>query len=375
MKKKVWVSIIFLLVIIMACGCAGKKPIKIGLVGTMTGKQSDLSVSGRRGVEIAIEKINNNGGIHGRKIELVIKDDLFDQNRAKEIVGEFVKEGIQIVIGHYTSGEMTAAYDEVKKQDILYLGPTISADALGGIDDNFIRFIASTKEQAQIITKVALEKKQKKFVVIIDNKNIGFNEMLYKNFEDCLNEGGESILTKITYDNLDDDTIVKISNEIKAQKEVESLFIISNASDLATITKECRKRNIESTIYGPLWAHTDDLLRIGGEYVDGVNVVSGVDYDNTSEEFIEFQDAFYKKYGKEVSFSSIYSYEAMMALSIAIESVGNTDPKKVKAKIIEIGTFQGLQEKFLIDQYGDNTRNYMLDQIMKGGYVRVDNDE
>ncbi len=164
MNKKANMIIFLILIFILILNGCRKETIKIGIVGTMTGSQSDLSVSGRRGIEIAVDQINKNGGIRGKKLELIIKDDLNDAIRAKEIVSEFVKEDIKIVVGHYTSGEMIAAYDEVIKHDILYLGPTISADSFSGLDDNFIRFIASTKEQAQIIADFAIEQNHKNFI-------------------------------------------------------------------------------------------------------------------------------------------------------------------------------------------------------------------
>ena len=66
----------------------------------MSGINSDLSVSGRRGVEIATDELNEAGGLGGRKIELVVKDDMFDSTTALNVDKEFIRENIPVVIGH-----------------------------------------------------------------------------------------------------------------------------------------------------------------------------------------------------------------------------------------------------------------------------------
>lgn len=371
MKNKIYILLIFILVLSLV-GCEKRGTIRIGVVGTMTGTQSDLSVSGRRGIEIAVDEINRNGGIDGRQVEIVVKDDQNNPERAKEIVNEFIDEGISIVIGHYTSGMMLAAYDEIAKNDILYLGPTISADGLSMRNDNFIRFIASTKEQAQIITKVANDLEQKEFIVIVDDKNIGFNEMLFQNFEELLKENDGVIVEEYGYTELNDGTIEEIKNVIEQNVNADAVFIISSGNDTGIIAQKIRKQGFNLEIYSPLWSHTSDLIRVGGEYVEGVKVVSGIDCDSKTKKYLEFENEFIEKYGLEVTFSSVYSYETFMALAEAMNAADSHDPEKIKAQIIEIGCFEGLQQDFLIDKYGDNTRQYMMDEIVNGEYVRIE---
>lgn len=375
MKKAAVLFINIIILMMMVAGCKEDRIVTIGVVGSMTGNQSDLSVSGRRGIELAVEEINAAGGIDGKVVKLVVKDDKNDPERAKEIVKEFVNQEIHIVIGHYTSGMMLAAYDEIVKQDILYLGPTISADNLSEIDDNFIRFIASTKEQAQTINEEANRLNQKNFLVITDRKNLGFNEMLYKNFETLLVKNGGQVVDLIEFDVMDDKSLEEIMTSVTNCENLDGIFAISNATDLALISQKIRKNNRKVDIYGPLWAHTNDLIRVGGEYAEGIRVVSGIDYDSTSEKYINFKNEFYEKYGQEITFSSIYSYETMMALAEVMNKTGNDNPITVKNQIIKQGWFEGLQTTFFIDKYGDNTREYMLDQVEGNNYKKVDKDE
>jgi ABC-type branched-subunit amino acid transport system substrate-binding protein len=69
------VILAIVILITMLVGCDRKKPIKVGFVGDLTGHVSDLGIAGGNGVILAIEEVNKAGGIHGRPIELITRDD------------------------------------------------------------------------------------------------------------------------------------------------------------------------------------------------------------------------------------------------------------------------------------------------------------
>lgn len=366
MKKIAVILLLFLLV-----GCDKTQYIKIGVVGTMSGSASDLSISGRRGIELAVDEINGDGGIDGKLIKLVVKNDENTPEKSKDIVSEFVEEDIEIVIGPYTSGMMLSGYDTLLENEILYVAPTVSADSLSRSDDNFIRFIASTAEQAYALGKVAKANNHKNFIVIFDGNNIGFNEMLYNNFKNEIEKNNGTILKDYSFDSLDDRTVEEIVNTINNYTELDAIFIIAGSNDFGIIAQNIELLSSKYPLYGPLWAHTNDLLRVGGKSIENAYIVSGIDPFNSSNNYIRVKGEHMEKYGTEITFAGLYSYEAMMAIAEAIENIGSTNYQKVKDEIIKIGHFEGLQDNFTIDQYGDNTRKYTVDQVINGRYIKV----
>jgi len=361
-----------MLIAIILLGCSSKKVISIGVVGTMSGTQSDLSVSGRRGVEIAVKELNASGGILGKQVEVVVKDDKNDPKRSQEIVDEFVNEGIDIVIGNYTSGMLTAAYDIIQQRDIVYVGPTISADSLNGIDDHFIRFIPSTREQADTIIKDVTKKGYQGFLVVLDEKNKGFSDALLNNFEEQLQRSGGTIEQLISYDQLDTHVFESIKTSIMENKAIDSMFIIGNGTDIAAIAQQLTKEDIHLPIYGPLWAHTSDLITKGSHAVEGIVVVSGIDMSSSEAKFISFRQTYKELYGEDVTFAAMYSYESMMAIAQAMKESKKSDWESVKNTLINIQTYSGIQSDYSLDEFGDNKRAYGLDTILDGEYRRID---
>ena len=81
----------FLLLLLLGSCAEEPKPIKVGFVGGLTGRVAGLGVTGRDAVLFAIEQRNQQGGIAGRPIELVVRDDKQDKETAKGMVGPVVK--------------------------------------------------------------------------------------------------------------------------------------------------------------------------------------------------------------------------------------------------------------------------------------------
>jgi branched-chain amino acid transport system substrate-binding protein len=82
---------------------ADKNAYKIGFVGGLTGKSSDLGIQGRNSVMLAVEEINSQGGINGRPLQLITKDDKQDPQTALKVDRELIDEGVITIIGHMTS--------------------------------------------------------------------------------------------------------------------------------------------------------------------------------------------------------------------------------------------------------------------------------
>lgn len=349
-------------------GCQSKEAIKIGLVGTMTGPNSDLSVSGRRGAEMAIDEINSKGGVNGHKLELVVKDDLNDATVALKMDQEFVKENVRLIIGHYTSGMVSPNMDYINSQEVLMMGPTISADNLSALDDNFIRFIASTKEQASALIQVAQKLNQSNFIILYDERNKAFTEPLVLNFDNQLKDKFGASAKILSFNPNQPELLTQALDAVKVEKP-QAIFLIASAEDSASIASKIKAINSGIQLYGPLWANTPELIKKGGLAVEGMMIVGALDNSNQTETFINFKKEFSDRYGEAPTFSSMYSYETMKALAKSIDESNSTKPIDIKAKLIEIGTFEGVQEPFTIDQFGDNSRKYLIFKIENGSLV------
>ena len=300
-----------------------------------------------------------------------MKDDKNDADEALHVDKEFIEQKIPVVIGHYTSGMMVKSMDYLRTKDILFLSPTISADSLSGIDDNFLRFIATTKEQAIVLADTANKNNHKKFAVIYDLSNKGFNEDLYNNFKRLLEQNDGQIILTLTFKSNADLDSSNLAKKV-AESKPDGLFIIADAGGNAEISQQLRKIGCKVQTYSPLWSNTVDLVSKGGTAVERAFVVGAIDINNSNKEFLKFKEDYLKKYGDNPSFSSVYSYESATALFKAIKMGPDLKPATLKKNIIEISDFKGLDGNYQIDPFGDNVRSYQMFRVENGELRKVD---
>lgn len=116
--------------------------------------------------------MNRKGGIHGKKIELLVADDKNDPQAAQVADESLMDKGVQIIIGHMVSGVAKATLEHTDIRKVLFISPTIVTEELSGIDDNFIRVIASNTVQGYSLAKAALQETGvRKIAVVYDGRN------------------------------------------------------------------------------------------------------------------------------------------------------------------------------------------------------------
>lgn len=367
--KKVLILLIATILIfsLVLSSCQKKESIKIGYAGTLSGLNADLSVFGRNGALMAVEMVNEAGGINGRRLELIVKDDKNDKNVALQVDKEFYKEGVTAIIGHMTSGMAELTVPFINENKILMISPTISADSLSSKDDYFFRMIPSNKQQAIGISEAMLQKNLRKAAIIYDNSNQSFAEALKNTFkEDYVMQGGEMVLEKsfnpITVDYKD------ISNDL-IESGADGVFIIAAADNAVMICQNFYKRGVKMNVFLPSWAMTNDLLSHGGKSVEDAILVNFYDNESKKLEYKAFEADFLSKYGTKPSFSAQFSYEAVMVLAEVMSNSDELNSESLKQEIINSKVFNGLQGILFFDETGDISRTKYLYKVRDGKFI------
>ncbi|MFQ3548041.1 MAG: ABC transporter substrate-binding protein, partial [Termitinemataceae bacterium] len=84
--SRLWILGCFFLSFLI--GSCSPRPIKVGFIGGLSGFNSDLGIAGRNGATLAIEAINTSGGIRGKKLQLIVKDDQQNPETAQRVFKE-----------------------------------------------------------------------------------------------------------------------------------------------------------------------------------------------------------------------------------------------------------------------------------------------
>ncbi|MCK5199457.1 MAG: branched-chain amino acid ABC transporter substrate-binding protein, partial [Spirochaetales bacterium] len=174
MKKILFISLIVALSMMTIVSCAKKEEatIKIAVAGPHSGDLASYGIPTIKAAEILVEKINADGGLLGRQVELVIEDDVCKPEVATNTAAKLVGEEVVAVIGHICSGATKAAMGIYKDAGILAISPSATNPALTQSGDypNFFRTIASDDAQAQIEVDFALDTLGLRKIAVLHDK-------------------------------------------------------------------------------------------------------------------------------------------------------------------------------------------------------------
>jgi len=367
-RDKLMSALILAAILTALVSCKDSSPIKIGFVAGTTGKVADLGVGGRNGVILAVEQRNAAGGINGRPIELVVRDDEQNPDTAKKVISELVAQNVDAVIGPMTSSMAMAMVPIVNSSKTILLSPTVTTKDLAGKDDNFFRVISTTATYAEKSATYHYNLGRRRVSVIYDVGNKSYSESWFNDFRSRFEKLGGKVISVSHFISNDNNHFGNAATEILSSHP-DLILIISNSVDAGMICQQIRKQDAKVPIVLSEWASTESLIDLGGSAVEGILIAQFVNRSDTSSKFKEFRSAYIQRFGKEPGFAGMAGYDSALVL---IEALAKRSPDQtLKETILKIGTFNAVQQPITIDKFGDATRNTYITTIKNGKFITL----
>ena len=362
--------------ILLTCACLSltscieESPLKIGFVGGLTGRIADLGVAGRDGVILAVEEKNQTGGVAGRKLELVVKDDRQDAESAQQAISELNDEKVVAIIGPMTSSMAVVIQPLINLSQTVTVSPTAKTDQLSGQDDFFLRVTTPLSRNATQIADHAVKNMElKKFAVAYDASNRAFTEIWLSFFKKALLQNGGQIIVEEAFNSQPNVAFLPLAERILATNP-DGVLLLSNAIDTALLAQQIRKLGSEVSLFSSEWASTSDLFSFGGRAVNGMVSFHSFNANSQEARYLSFKTRFTKRFHSEPSFANVLAYDAATFLLAGLEK--NPSRNGLKEALLQLDSFSGLQSAMKVDKYGDVERKLFLTVIEDGQFEVVE---
>ncbi len=299
-------------------------PIRLAVVGPHSGDLASYGIPTVKAAELVVEHRNAMNGVNGRKIELVIEDDVCKPEVATNTATKVVGEKVHVVLGHICSGATKAALGIYKDSKMIAMSPSATNPALTQSGDypNFYRTIASDDAQARLEVDFALNVlKLKKIAVLHDKGDYGKGLAEFAKIFLEKDPRAELVLYEgVTPGAVDYSAVVQ---KIK-QSDAQAVIFGGYHPEASKIVSQMRKKAMDTIFISDDGVKDVTFIKVAGEYAEGV-YASGPRDTSKNPMTIEATERYKKKYGEDPGAFFLNAYAATLALLNAIEKTGKTD--------------------------------------------------
>jgi len=355
MNKILRVTLAFLVVGLVVWGCAKETgPMKIGLMGPMTGLWASEGQEMKQVVDLLAEDLNAKGGVLGRKVEVVSEDDGGDPKTAALAAQKLVTQKVVAVIGTYGSSITEASqniYNEAKIPQIANGSTAIRLTEKGL--KYFFRTCPRDDEQAKVGAQYIQSMGYKKLAILHDNTT--YAKGLADETKGLVEKAGVEI---VFFDALTpgEKDYTAILTKMKAANP-DAVFFTGYYPEGGLLLNQKKAMNWPVPFIGGDATNNPDLVKIAGaEAAEGFAFLSPpLPKDLPTPEAKAFLESFTKKYGKApASIYSVLAGDGFRVLIAAIQATKTTEADKVSEYLhTQLKDFAGLTGKLSFNAKGD----------------------
>ena len=368
--KKVWIPIIVVIVAlatIIPLSCK-KEPetIKIGVVLPLTGDGAAYGQKEKEGVELAIDEINNSGGINGVKLTGKYEDSQGAPGPAVSATQKLItQDKVKIIIGDAFSSPTLAMVPITDKNKIILMSPSASSPKLSGASQYFFRIWPSDIAEGSQMAEIAMGRmKLRSFATLTGNNE--YAQGLRGVFETTVTKNGGKILVSEIYNEGDKDFRSQLT-KIKSASP-DAIYLAGYYKEFALILKQAREIGIKSQFLSCGTFHEPEIIKIAGKAAEGVVFVQPY-FDRKSPDpaIQKFVLNYEKKFNSEAGVYAAHSYDAMMTLGEAMK-IGYKNTDMIRDNLLKLKDYSGATGKITFITGGDVIKTARVMTVKNGQF-------
>ena len=321
-------------VLVGAVPAAAQGPIRIGEINSFSGIGAPFTGPYRSAVEMAVEEVNAKGGVLGRKVEVVFRDDKGQPAEAVKHAQELVaSEKVALISGTFLSNVGLAVSDWARQNKTLFVAaePLTEAITWSKGHDYVFRVRPNTYQQGRMLAEKAGRMKYVKWATI--GPNYEYGKRAWETFRDRLKELKPDV--QIVGEQWPTLGKIDASAEVGAilAKNPDALYVSLFGSDWLAFVREAQKRGLFQKTFavGILLGEPEYIDPLKTEAPEGMLVTGYPWYDIGMPAHKEFVARFVKKTDKNPVLGSLVGYVTYLSIFEAIRKAGSTDTDRMIA--------------------------------------------
>src|SRR5215467_4083990 len=355
----------FCAVLAVAGSAFSQDTIKIGEFGSLTGDNASFGTSQNNGVQMAVQEINDSGGVLGKKIQLLVEDNETKQGETTTIARKLISQDhVVALIGEVASSKSLEAAPIAQEAKIPQIATAATNPRVTQTGDYIFRVCFTDDFQAVVIARFVLEKLKEKNIAFMTDVKQDYSVGLTNIAKDYLEKNGANIVKEQSYSSGDKDFRAQLTDIKSANPDV--IIITGYYPEASLIAKQARQFGIKATLVGGDGRDGSSLIPVGGKAIEGAYFSNHFSTEDKSPLVQDFVKKYKQKYNAVPDAFAALGYDATKLLADAIKRAGSTDPEKIRAAIQETEGFPGVSGKITIGKDRNAVKSAVIVTIKDG---------
>ncbi len=356
-------------------GSANTNPIKLAVVGPMTGSLAEYGLTARLGAQLAADTINAEGGLlGGRQVEIVIYDDKGSPEDAAALAEKIVADDsiTAVASGHCQSSVALVACPRYQEAGIVSISASSSHPDYAKIGDFVFRNNLTDLPEAQNTIQMAYNRGYRKIGVVSMKSDFGVSSAnSLMEIAKVVNEKTPMEVSLISYFV---DGTVDFSPNITELKNagLDCIIMTSEYSSFAPFAMQLRKSGSTTPLIGVGVCYTPELINLGGSAVEGVQFPCIFNPDTTDPVAVPFVKAYTEANKRAPDYIAAQVYDSCFAIFNAIKMTNSDDRTAIKDALYKVD-FQGVSGRMKFDEHGETHKTEIVLEIKGGKFSEVPN--
>lgn len=362
LKRRYLTSLAFVLAAGLSFPAVAQDTIKIGELNSYKSQPAFLDPY-KKGMELALEEVNAKGGVNGKKIELIIRDDGGNPGEAVRVAEELVtREGVSMIAGTFLSHIGLAVTNFAGQKKVFFLAAEPLTDKITWENGNkyTYRLRATTYMQTAMLMPAAVAAKKKRWALVYPNFEYG--QSAAANFKAMLKKAQPDVefVTEQAppLGKVDAGAVAQAIDDAKP----DAIFNVLFGPDLAKFVREGNTRGVfkDRTVVSLLSGEPEYLDPLGAEAPVGW-IVTGYPWDKIkTPEHVAFLTAYQKKFNDYPRLGSIVGYTTIKSIAAGLAKTKGLDADSL------VEAFKGL---YVQSPFGPFQYRASDNQATMGAYV------
>jgi branched-chain amino acid transport system substrate-binding protein len=374
-------SVVFAALAVAAAAASAADPIRIGSVLSVSGPAAFLGDPELKTLQMYVEKINADGGVLGRKLELVHYDDGSDAAKANSFTKRLIEsDKVDVLIGGTTTGATMAMAPLVDKASL----PFISLAGAVVVIDPVKKWVFKTPHTDRMAAEKVFEDMKKRGITKVGllSETSGFGASGRKETQTVAAKYGITLVADETYGPKDTDITAQLTR-IKSVPGVQAVFVFGLGQGPAVVTKNYGQLGMTALpMYQSHGVASDEYLKLSGKAAEGVRlptpallIANALPAGDAQRGIVTSYDKAYKeRYKMDPSTFGGYALDALNLSVDAIKRAGGTDREKVRAALESTRGFVGTTGVFNMspsDHMGLDLSAFRMVQVKNGDWQQL----